>query len=82
MHEVVRSVFARLLDLDPVIEESKLQSSVGEDDSELKLSTGVITVSSAPKDTPTESGMLVEPTADQNVLPPSPVPLERTECMS
>jgi golgi-specific brefeldin A-resistance guanine nucleotide exchange factor 1 len=79
MHEVVRTVFARLFDLDPVIEESKLQSNVGEDDSELKLSTGAAAVSSVPEDT--ESGKPFESNVDQNVLPPSSTALERTECM-
>ena len=82
MHEVVRTVFARLFDLDPAIEESKLQSSTGEDDSELKLSTGTGTVSSVPENTPTESGMSIDSNADQNTLPPSSAALERTECMS
>lgn len=80
MHDVVRTVFARLFDLDPVVEESKLQNNLREDDFDLKLSMGAATVSS-PGDRPTESGMLVESAVEQNVFPPSSA-LERTECMS
>lgn len=82
MHDVVRTVFARLFDLDPAIEESKLQNNVGEEDHELKLFMGATAVSSVAEDTPTESGMLVESSVDQSVLPPPPAALERTECMS
>ena len=82
MHEVVRTVFARLFDLDPAIEEAKLQSNVGDDDSELKLSMGATVASSVSEATPTGSGMVVESKVDQNVLPPSATTLERTECMS
>ena len=80
MHDVVRTVFARLFDLDPAVEELKLQSNAGEDDSELKLSLGA--VASVSEDTPTEPASLVEPTVDQNVLPHSSAALERAECMS
>lgn len=76
MHDVVRTVFARLFDLDPAIEEPKLQTSVGEDDSELKMSVGGTAV------VPTESETLVESSADQHALPPSPGTPERTGCMS
>lgn len=81
MHEVVRTVFARLFDLDPAIEESKLQSNVDDDDPESKLSAGVTAMSSKSEDTRTESRMPVESNVDQNVLPPSSAALERTECM-
>jgi len=83
MHDVVRTVFARLFDLDPVVEESKLQSNVGEDDSELKMSVGatatVLTVSGG---TSMELETLVEPGVDQHALLPSPTTLDRTECVS
>lgn len=80
MHDVVRTVFARLYDLDPAIEEPKLQSN--EEDSELKVAMGpTVTAPSVSKDTSTEPETLVEPSADQHVVP-SPAPLERVECMS
>ena len=83
MHDVVRTVFARLYDLDPTIEEHKLQSNVGEEDSELKLSVGATVVApSVPEDTSTESETLVEPSVDQHAAPLSSIPLEKTECMS
>ena len=80
MHDVVRTVFARLYDLDPGIEEPKLQSN--EEDSELKVSMGAtVTAPSVSKDTSTEPETLAEPSADQHAVL-SPVPLERVECMS
>lgn len=83
MHDVVRTVFARLFDLDPTIEEPKLQSNLGEEDSELKMSVGATTaVPSVSEGTPTEPETLVEPNVDQHALLHSPAALERTECMS
>jgi hypothetical protein len=83
MHDVVRTVFARLFDLDPAVEEPKLQSNVGEDDSELKMSVGATAaVSTISEGTPTESETLVESGIDQDALPPSSVTPDRTECMS
>lgn len=83
MHDVVRTVFARLFDLDPAIEEPKLQSNVGEEDSELKVSMGEIAAGpSTSEGTPTKSDTLAEPSVDQHALPPSSTALERTECMS
>jgi brefeldin A-resistance guanine nucleotide exchange factor 1 len=82
MHDVVRTVFARLFDLDPAIEEPKLQSNMDEDDSELKLSVGANAVPTMPGDTSTESGTPVEPSGDQNALPPPPAAVGRTECTS
>lgn len=80
MHDVVRTVFARLFDLDPAVEEPKLQSNVGEEDSELKVSVGA-TGLSVSEGTSTESETLVEPSVDQHTLPPSSVTPERPECM-
>lgn len=81
MYDVVRTVFARLYDLDPATEEFRLQSN--EEDSELKVSVGAtVTVPSLSEDTPPESETLVEPSVDQNVGLPSPATLERPECMS
>lgn len=83
MHDVVRTVFARLLDLDPTIEEAKLQDNVGEDDSELKMSVGVAAVASTmPEGTPLESEATIEPSVDQHTLLPSSGAPERAECMS
>ena len=83
MHDVVRTVFARLFDLDPAIEEPKLQSSIDEEDSELKMSVGATTaVTSTSEGTPTGTEALAELSIDQRaVLPPSAT-LERTECVS
>jgi len=80
MHDVVRTVFSRLFDLDPQIEEPKLQSSVGEEESELKMSVGATAVTSVSEDTQTESETLVQPGVNQHAIPPSPAALERTEC--
>ena len=78
MHDVVRTVFARLYDLDPAIEEPKLQSN--EEDSELKVSVGTtVNVPLVSEDASTESETLVEPSVDQRTVP-SPATLERTEC--
>lgn len=83
MHDVVRTVFARLYDLDPVAEELKLQSDVGEEDSELKVSVGTTaTAPSVPKDTPTESETVVESSVDRHAVPPSSAPPEKAECTS
>jgi brefeldin A-resistance guanine nucleotide exchange factor 1 len=83
MHDVVRTVFARLFELDPTTEEPKLQSNLDEDGSELKVSVGVTAaVPSVSGDTPTESEMHVDPSVDQRAAPPSSATLERTECMS
>lgn len=83
MHDVVRTVFARLFDLDPTIEEPKLQSNLDEEGSELKLSVGATAaVPPASDDTPTGSETLVEPSGDQHAVPPSSATPERTECMS
>lgn len=83
MHDVVRTVFAGLFDLDPAVEEPKLQSNIGEDDSELKMSVGTTaTVPTVLGGTPTESKTLVEAGVDQHVLPPSSAVLERIGCMS
>ena len=83
MHDVVRMVFARLFDLDPAVEEPKLQSNVGEDDSELKMSVGATaTVPTVSEGTPTESKTLVESGVDQHAFLPSSITLDRTECMS
>jgi len=83
MHDVVRTVFAGLFDLDPAVEEPKLQSNVGEDDSELKMSVGATaTVPTVLEGTPTESETLVKAGVDQDVLPPSSAALDRIECMS
>ena len=83
MHDVVRTVFARLLDLDPAIEEAKLQDNVGEDDSELKMSVGVTAAAPAmPEGTPLESEATIESSADQISLPPSPGAPGRAECTS
>jgi hypothetical protein len=83
MHDVVRTVFARLFDLDPAIEEPKLQNSIVEEDSELKMSVGATAaVTSASEGTPTGTEALAELSIDQRaVLPPSAA-LERTECVS
>lgn len=82
MHDVVRTVFARLFDLDPAIEEPKLQNNVSEDDSELKLSVGATAVPSVLGGTPMKSGTPAEPSVDQRALPPPSATLERNECMS
>ena len=83
MHDVVRTVFARLFDLDPAVEEPKLQSNVGEDESELKMSVGATaTVPMVSEGTPAESETMVEPGINQHAPPPSSVTLDRTECMS
>jgi len=80
MHDVVRTVFARLYDLDPAIEEPKMQSN--EEDSELKVSMGAtVTAPSVSEDTSTEPRTLVEPGLDRQAVP-SPATLERVECMS
>jgi len=80
MHDVVRTVFARLYDLDPAIEEPKLQSN--EEDSELKVSMGAtVTAPSVSEGTSTEPETLVESSPDQHTVP-SPAALERVECMS
>jgi hypothetical protein len=79
MHDVVRTVFSRLLDLDPTIEEPRLQSNIGEEDSELKMSvatTAAVPSISKDTETPTESSV------DQHAVPPSSATLEKTECMS
>ena len=78
MHDVVRTVFARLCDLDPVTEETKLQSN---EEDELKVSVGTtVGVPSVSEDARTESETLVEPSVDRDAVP-SPATLERTECM-
>lgn len=83
MHDVVRTVFARLFDLDPAVEEPKLQNNVGEDDSELKMSVGAIaTVLTVSEGTSMESETLVEPGVDQHALLPSSTTLDRAECVS
>ena len=82
MHDVVRTVFARLFDLDPTVEEPKLLSNMGEEDFELKMSVGTTAAPSASEGTPTQSETLVEPSVDQHAAPPSSTALERTECMS
>jgi hypothetical protein len=83
MHDVVRTVFARLNDLDPTTEELKLLSNVGEEDSELKVSVGAtFAVPSVSEDIPTKSTTSVEPNVGQHAVAPSSVALERTECMS
>lgn len=83
MHDVVRTVFARLFDLDPAIEEPKLQSNVSEEDFELKMSVGAATEApSVSKGAPTEPETLVESSVDQHALLPSSVILERAECTS
>jgi len=83
MHDVVRTVFARLFDLNPAIEEPKLRSTVDEEGSELKVSVSVTAaVPLASDGTPTESETPVEPSGDQRAVPPPSATLERTECMS
>lgn len=83
MHDVVRTVFARLLDLDPTIEEAKLQDNLGEDDSELKMSVGVTAAAPAMSEgTPLESEATIEPGVDQISLPPSSGAPGRAECTS
>ena len=83
MHDVVRTVFARLLDLDPAIEEAKLQDNVGEDDSELKMSVGVTAAApTVSEGTPLELEATIEPSVDQPSLLPSLGAPERVECMS
>lgn len=79
MHDVVRTVFARLLDLDPAIEEPKLQNNVGEDDLELRLSVGILP---ATENAPTEPETLIGLTPDQNNLSPPSAAVERAECTS
>lgn len=83
MHDVVRTVFARLYDLDPTVEEHKLESNGGEEDSELKVSVGAtIPVPSVSEDASTESEILIEPDTDQHAVPLSSIPLEKAECTS
>ena len=82
MHDVVRTVFARLFDLDPAIEEPKLRVNGGEDDSELKFSVGTTAVPSILEDIQVESSTPVEPRVDQNAFPPSLATSERAECTS
>jgi brefeldin A-resistance guanine nucleotide exchange factor 1 len=79
MHDVVRTVFARLFDLDPATEEHKLKSNESEVDSELKMSVGVDAVPSA-SNAPMESETSIEPSVDKST--PLPLSPERTECMS
>ena len=80
MHDVVRTVFARLYDLEPAIEEPKLQSI--EEDSELKVSVGTtVTVPSVSEGTSAEPETLVGPGPDQHFVQ-SQATLERLECMS
>jgi len=83
MHDVVRTVFAGLFDLDPVVEEPKLQNNVGEDDSELKMSVGAtVTAPTVLEGAPTESETLLEAGVDKHALPPSSTAPDRIECMS
>lgn len=81
MHDVVRTVFSRLFDLDPATEERKLKNNESEVDSELKMSVGVNAVPSA-SNAPTESETPTEPSVDKSTLLPLSATPERTECMS
>jgi len=68
----VRTVFARIFHLDPTFEEENLQSNVGEEDPEPKVSIGGAAGRRSPRigDTPTETKMLAESTADPMPLRP------------